>query len=69
MNATPSRPKGLFLSLRQLLLITSTLLFTVILAAIFYWFYAFATRQAMAQVKQGLLQALETAASKLVQAL
>ena len=58
---TTSKP-SFFISVRLLLLISFSLLLTVILAGIFYWFYSFATQQATAQVTEDLIQTVQMAA-------
>ncbi len=53
---------GLLIKLRWLLLGSFTLVFTIVLTAIFYWFYVFATQQAMNQVKKDLVQVIAVVA-------
>jgi hypothetical protein len=54
-------PKRLF-SLRTKLLIGFTLAFTIVFAASYYWFYAFATDEATGQIEEDLLATLEATA-------
>ncbi len=65
MNELLQPKQPFFISLRWILLISFTLLFTVVLAAIFYWFYTFATNQAMDRIKVELVKALEITALEL----
>jgi HAMP domain-containing protein len=62
-----STRKPLFISLRWKLLVSFTLVFTVVFALAFYWFYTFATTQAMDRIKQDLLDTLN-GASKAISA-
>ena len=43
-----------FISLRTKLILGFTLIFTVVFASTYYWFYDFAQREAMDQIKEGL---------------
>lgn len=59
------QPKGQgtrFFSLRWKLLIGFTLLFSIVFALAFYWFYTFATQQALTRIKTDLLDTLSGAA-------
>jgi methyl-accepting chemotaxis protein len=58
---TRSERKPVFISLRWKLLVSFTLVFTVVFALAFYWFYTFATTQAMDRIKQDLLDTLQGA--------
>lgn len=51
---TPAKPNGRFISLQTKLIAGFTLIFTVIFASTYYWFYDFAQKEAMEQIKQGL---------------
>jgi hypothetical protein len=57
-----SSETGLFFSLQKLLLSNFIVLFTIILAVIFYWYYTFATQQAEAQLKKDLTQGVQIVA-------
>jgi energy-coupling factor transporter transmembrane protein EcfT len=46
--------KGRFVSLQTKLILGFTLIFTVVFASTYYWFYDFAQREAMNQIKEGL---------------
>ncbi len=68
MSTTESAPpaparKPIFFSLRLKLLGGFTLLFSVVFAAAFYWFYTFATDQALNKVRQDLRESLAGAAA------
>ena len=49
----------IYFSLRWKLLIGFTLIFTVVFAIAFYWFYTFASTQALTRIQQDLLDTLE----------
>src|SRR6185295_14972639 len=49
-----SKPHGRFISLQTKLIVGFTLIFTIVFASTYYWFYDFAQREAMHQIKQGL---------------
>ncbi len=53
-NTTPSKSGGRFVSLQTKLIVAFTLIFTVVFASTYYWFYNFAQREAMDQIKEGL---------------
>jgi HAMP domain-containing protein len=53
-----SRKKEFYLSLRLKLLIGFTLLFMLVFAAAFYWFYTFSASQALARIQNDLADAL-----------
>ena len=56
---TPESPqKKRFISLRVKLLVGFTLLFMVVFAVAFYWFYTFATDVAMNQIEEDMLTTL-----------
>jgi len=57
--------KPLFISLRWKLLVFFTLLFSIVFALAFYWFYTFATAQALARIRQDLLDTLGGAAESI----
>ena len=52
-----------FFSLRWKLLIGFTLLFSIVFALAFYWFYNFATQQALSRIRQDLLDTLQGAST------
>jgi len=64
---TPTTPtaqsKKLYISLRLKLLAGFTLIFSLVFAGAFYWFLTFATDQALARVKQDLLDTLKGASA------
>lgn len=50
-----TKPRGgRFVSLRTKLILGFTFIFTVVFASTYYWFYDFAQREAMDQIKEGL---------------
>ena len=51
-------PRTMFVSLRWKLLVGFTLLFSIVFALAFYWFYTFATKQALTRIQQDLLDTL-----------
>ncbi|WKZ34153.1 MAG: hypothetical protein QY332_11090 [Anaerolineales bacterium] len=54
-NGVPSgRLRRRFVSLQTKLIIGFTLIFTLVFASTYYWFYDFAQREAMDQIKEGL---------------
>lgn len=54
-NISPAtKPRGTFISLQTKLIVGFTLIFTVVFASTYYWFYDFAQREAMNQIKEGL---------------
>lgn len=57
----PARPAGRFVSLQTKLIAGFTLIFTIIFASTYYWFYDFAQREAMNQIKQGLYDTIKGA--------
>jgi HAMP domain-containing protein len=57
------RRRGRFISLRLKLLVGFTLLFSLVFAAAFYWFYTFATQRALDKIRQDLLDTLAGAAA------
>lgn len=59
---TPELPeKRRFISLRVKLLVGFTLLFTVVFAIAFYWFYTFATKTALQQIEADMVSTLDGA--------
>jgi HAMP domain-containing protein len=57
-----SQPKRVhFFSLRWKLLVGFTLLFSIVFALAFYWFYTFATQQALTRIRTDLLDTLQGA--------
>ncbi|MBC8505092.1 MAG: HAMP domain-containing protein [Anaerolineales bacterium] len=63
MSEGQETKKGLFLSIRWKMLILFTLLFTIVFAAAFYWFYTFSTQLALDNLYLNLLAAARTAAA------
>ncbi len=57
----PQKRGALFFSLRWKLLIGFTLLFSIVFAVAFYWFYTFATQQALTRIQSDLLDTLKGA--------
>ena len=57
MNQEP-RIKGRFISLRVKLLVGFTLLFSVVFAIAFYWFFAFATDMALTKIEEDMVTTL-----------
>lgn len=53
--------KKRFISLRVKLLVGFTLLFTIVFAIAFYWFYTFATKTALRQIEADMVSTLEGA--------
>lgn len=53
--------KHRFISLRVKLLVGFTLLFSIVFAGAFYWFYSFATDMAMRQIEEDLVDTLKGA--------
>lgn len=62
VKSTPRPQRTYFFSLRWKLLIGFTLLFSVVFAVAFYWFYTFATQQALTRIRADLLDTLQGAA-------
>lgn len=58
-DKTPRKTR--FFSLRWKLLIGFTLLFSIVFAVAFYWFYTFATQQALTRIRTDLLDVLQGA--------
>jgi len=54
LNPITLKPQGRFVSLQFKLIVGFTLIFTIVFASTYYWFYDFAQREAMQQIKQGL---------------
>jgi len=59
----PKPRRSVFFSLRWKLLIGFTLLFSIVFALAFYWFYNFATQQALGRIRQDLLDTLQGAST------
>ena len=55
---------NIYFSLRWKLLIGFTLIFSVVFALAFYWFYTFATDQALTRIQQDLLDTLDGASQE-----
>lgn len=66
-NQKLQKPLGFF-SLRWKLLIGFTLLFSAVFAAAYYWFYDFATKQAINRIQEDLTATVQGAAGGLPQA-
>jgi len=62
VKSNPRPQRTYFFSLRWKLLIGFTLLFSVVFAVAFYWFYTFATQQALARIRADMLDTLQGAA-------
>ncbi|MEW5939112.1 MAG: hypothetical protein AB1750_05585, partial [Chloroflexota bacterium] len=59
---TKTQPRtSVFVSLRWKLLVGFTLLFSIVFALAFYWFYTFATDQALKRIEADLLDTLDGA--------
>lgn len=58
MNNEKKKNKVFFISLRIKLLIGFTLLFTVVFAVAFYWFYQFSTDLAMQRITDDLVNTI-----------
>ncbi len=63
MSENMDQRRRLYLSIRLKMLILFTLLFTVVFAGAFYWFYTFSTQLALDNLYQNLLAAAHTAAT------
>jgi len=63
METKQPEQQGLFISLRLKLLVGFTLLFSLVFAAAFYWFFTFATERALEKIRQDLLDTLKGAAA------
>jgi methyl-accepting chemotaxis protein len=61
-DQTPTPVKSRFFSLRWKLLIGFTLLFSVVFAAAFYWFYTYATNEALGRIRFDLENTIKGAA-------
>jgi methyl-accepting chemotaxis protein len=61
-DQTPTPVKNRFFSLRWKLLIGFTLLFSVVFAAAFYWFYTYATGEALGRIQKDLEDTIKGAA-------
>jgi len=59
-----TKSASIYFSLRWKLLIGFTLIFSVVFAIAFYWFYTFATAQALARIQQDLLDTLKGASQE-----
>lgn len=62
---TPTQPRTRFFSLRWKLLIGFTVLFSLVFAAAFYWFYSFSTSQALDMIQQDLKNTIKGALKNL----
>jgi HAMP domain-containing protein len=60
MTKTRTEPKHrIYLSLRYKLLIGFTLLFTIVFATVFFWFYQFSTEMAFNQIRNDMVTTLD----------
>jgi HAMP domain-containing protein len=57
------KERAIFISLRVKLLIGFTLLFTIVFAIAFYWFYDFASERALSRIQEDLRNTLAAAAN------
>ena len=55
---------GIFVSVRTKLMVSFTLIFTVVFALAYYWFYLFATESAMARITDDLIGTIKGATEK-----
>ncbi len=62
-NENPSlfKPRHKFVSLQTKLVIGFTVIFSIVFASTYYWFYDFAQREAMDQIKEGLYDTIKGA--------
>jgi HAMP domain-containing protein len=66
MSEQPEKQqKGIFISLRLKLLLSFSLLFTVLFAGSYYWFYTFATNKAIDRISEDLQDTMEGAAAEI----
>ena len=63
MDSQTLSQKRVFISIRSKMLILFTLLFSIVFAAAFYWFYTFTTQLALDNLYENLLAAAYTAAN------
>lgn len=64
IRTAKARPQRIyFFSLRWKLLVGFTLIFSIVFAVAFYWFYSFATQQALARIQADLLDTLQGASA------
>ncbi|MBN1487056.1 MAG: HAMP domain-containing protein [Anaerolineae bacterium] len=61
MTESKEKKQHVFISLRFKILLGFTLLFSIVFALAFYWFYTFATQQAMYQIQADLTNTLNAA--------
>jgi methyl-accepting chemotaxis protein len=54
INTTPIKKAARFISLQTKLIVGFTVIFTLVFASTYYWFYDFAYNEAMDQIKSGL---------------
>lgn len=57
-DAASGKSRRRFVSLQTKLIIGFTLIFTLVFASTYYWFYDFAQREAMDQIKEGLFDTI-----------
>lgn len=62
---TPTQPRTRFFSLRWKLLIGFTVLFSLVFAAAFYWFYSYSTNEALRRIQQDLEDTIKGAAAEI----
>ena len=63
MSHQPATPKRtLFISLQLKLLVAFTVLFSVVFAGAYYWFYRFATASALQRIREDMVDTLRAAA-------
>ncbi|MBL8063232.1 MAG: HAMP domain-containing protein [Anaerolineales bacterium] len=62
MTETTKKSSGMYLSVRWLLLISFSAMFTLVIAGIFYWFYDFSTKRTLEQISEDLTQTVQMAA-------
>src|SRR5512146_86450 len=62
-NESPSlfKPRHKFVGLQTKLVIGFTVIFSIVFASTYYWFYDFAQREAMDQIKEGLYDTIKGA--------
>lgn len=61
MGIKPEEKKSIFISLRVKLMIGFTLLFSLVFAAAFYWFYTFAEQVAISRIQEDMVSTLQGA--------
>ncbi len=61
VNTTPLKRPVKFISLQTKLIVGFTLIFTIVFASTYYWFYTFARDEALFQIKEGLYDTIKGA--------